>query len=335
MVATFTQPNNTTQDSNTYKNNLDGSISVLSQMGDMFAPHQSSPAGMTITIDSGMFLAGGSLVQQNAQTSGTITAPATGYSRIDMAVIDGSTGLLSIVAGLPAASNPTPPVLPAGQLPVALISLTAATQQIFNSAVTDYRAMIVSPQFGGVPIGCFLPFAGQQANIPAGWLLCDGSSYGRTGTYAALFAAIGTTWGYADANHFNVPDLRGRFPLGAGQGATGEGGTTGTNRTLGQISGVSSGVVGAEAHTMTEAELISHNHGGATGAENTAHSHNLPSIAGGGSYYAPGGVFQYGAEQVSGSENQNHTHNISSDGGDNPMSIMNPFAVVNYIIRYQ
>ena len=28
------------------------------------------------------------------------------------------------------------------------------------------------------------------------------------GTYAALFAVIGTTYGAADSSHFNVPDLR-------------------------------------------------------------------------------------------------------------------------------
>jgi microcystin-dependent protein len=47
-------------------------------------------------------------------------------------------------------------------------------------------------------------------------VLCDGSSYARTGTYANLFAVIGTTYGSVDGSHFNVPDLRGIFAKGAG-----------------------------------------------------------------------------------------------------------------------
>lgn len=65
-----------------------------------------------------------------------------------------------------------------------------------------------------------LPYAGST--IPGGWLECDGSAVSRT-TYAALFAAIGTTWGVGDGSStFNLPDLRGRTPIGAGTGTTAE-----------------------------------------------------------------------------------------------------------------
>ena len=46
--------------------------------------------------------------------------------------------------------------------------------------------------------------------VPDGYLECDGSSLLRA-TYATLFAIIGTMYGTADATHFNLPDLRGRF----------------------------------------------------------------------------------------------------------------------------
>jgi len=59
--------------------------------------------------------------------------------------------------------------------------------------------------------GFIFPFAGTST--PSGFLYCDGSSVSRT-TYANLFAAIGTTHGYVDANHFNLPDYRGRFLRG-------------------------------------------------------------------------------------------------------------------------
>lgn len=54
------------------------------------------------------------------------------------------------------------------------------------------------------------------SSVPSGWLECDGSAVSRT-TYAALFAAISTTFGAGDGSTtFNLPDLRGRTPLGKG-----------------------------------------------------------------------------------------------------------------------
>ena len=54
------------------------------------------------------------------------------------------------------------------------------------------------------------------AVAPAGWLLCDNAAVSRE-TYAALFAVIGTTFGVGDGSTtFNVPDIRGIFPRGAG-----------------------------------------------------------------------------------------------------------------------
>jgi microcystin-dependent protein len=85
------------------------------------------------------------------------------------------------------------------------------------------------------------------ATAPAGWLLCDGSAVSRQ-TYAGLFAVLGTTWGAGDGSTtFNLPDIRGRAPIGAGQGS----GLT--NRALGQTGGT-------ETHALTIAELPAHTH---------------------------------------------------------------------------
>ena len=62
-----------------------------------------------------------------------------------------------------------------------------------------------------IPVGTMLPFAG--ATVPAGYLLCDGSSVSRI-TYASLFTALGTAWGSASGTTFNLPDMRGRFMRG-------------------------------------------------------------------------------------------------------------------------
>ncbi|MBN8486362.1 MAG: tail fiber protein [Burkholderiales bacterium] len=54
----------------------------------------------------------------------------------------------------------------------------------------------------------------------SGWLACDGQLVSRS-TYAALFAAIGTTFGAGDGSTtFGLPDLRGEFIRGldAGRG---------------------------------------------------------------------------------------------------------------------
>lgn len=59
------------------------------------------------------------------------------------------------------------------------------------------------------PPGAVMVFARNTA--PAGWLKANGAAVSRT-TYAALFAAIGTTFGLGDGSStFNLPDLRGEF----------------------------------------------------------------------------------------------------------------------------
>ena len=47
--------------------------------------------------------------------------------------------------------------------------------------------------------GIIKDFAGAAANIPSGYLLCDGSAISRT-TYSNLFSAIGTVWGVGDGS---------------------------------------------------------------------------------------------------------------------------------------
>lgn len=68
----------------------------------------------------------------------------------------------------------------------------------------------------GVPSGAILAFG--SSTPPSGWLSTDGSSVLRA-TYPALFAVIGTTFGSADGTHFNLPDIRGRVPVGLGTNA--------------------------------------------------------------------------------------------------------------------
>lgn len=50
-------------------------------------------------------------------------------------------------------------------------------------------------------------------NIPVGWLECDGRML-NSAEYPRLFAVIGTAYGGDGVGTFNLPDLRGRVPLG-------------------------------------------------------------------------------------------------------------------------
>lgn len=64
------------------------------------------------------------------------------------------------------------------------------------------------------PLATITPYA--ASTLPTGWLLCDGAAVSRT-TYADLFAIVGTTWGVGDSSTtFNLPDLIGATPAGAG-----------------------------------------------------------------------------------------------------------------------
>jgi microcystin-dependent protein len=62
--------------------------------------------------------------------------------------------------------------------------------------------------------GCIIPYGGSTA--PTGFVLCNGAAISRT-VYANLFSAIGTTYGVGDGSTtFNLPNLQGVAPKGAG-----------------------------------------------------------------------------------------------------------------------
>jgi microcystin-dependent protein len=99
-----------------------------------------------------------------------------------------------------------------GAITTAKVADGAITQAKLNSSVVL------------VPAGAVMPFAMNSA--PAGWLAADGTNVSRT-TYAALFSAIGTTYGVGDGSTtFALPDLRGYFVRGSG--TNGDGAAAGT-----------------------------------------------------------------------------------------------------------
>ena len=86
---------------------------------------------------------------------------------------------------------------------------------------------------------------------PCGSFWAQGQALSRThGASARIFSKLGVTWGVGDGSTtFNLPDTRGRSPMGSGQGS----GLT--NRTLGSK-------LGEESHALTLAENGSHTHTG-------------------------------------------------------------------------
>lgn len=113
----------------------------------------------------------------------------------------------------------------------------------------------VGPAAGGAQtvvgiIGEVRDFAGIVGQIPTGWYQCFGQPVSRS-TYAAAFAALGTTWGAGDGSTtFNLPDLRGRASFGVDN----MGGTAANRVTSAvcSIGGSTLGAVGGDQHSQAD-----------------------------------------------------------------------------------
>lgn len=182
--------------------------------------------------------------------------------------------------------------------------LESGTVQVNQLSVVGQRSLL--------PLGAILPYA--VAAAPAGFLLCDGGEY-AVATYPALDALITTTFGArtngagaAGTTHFRVPDLRGRVPVGT----DGAAGRLDALDALGNVGG-------AQKHTLAEGELPVPNIGSA--------SSPLVYLRSG----APNGTG--GSLQITvGSGNADYA-TYSPGGSGTPHNNMQPYQIVNYIIR--
>lgn len=156
------------------------------------------------------------------------------------------------------------------------------------------------------PAGLIAPYGGTSA--PTGYLACDGSAVSRT-TYAALFTAIGTTWGVGDGSTtFNLPDLRGYSVTGTGGVASGI-----TNRAVATKYGV-------ETHTLVTGEIPAHAHDVLHGA--VAATNILRTPGAGGSLNVGGGT-----DTLTG------TLTVANTGGGGAHQNMAPTAYVFWCIK--
>ena len=62
--------------------------------------------------------------------------------------------------------------------------------------------------------GTINQWGGTVANIPTGWLFCDGSTVNKA-DYPALWGVIADIYGASTAATFVLPDFRNRFLIGA------------------------------------------------------------------------------------------------------------------------
>jgi hypothetical protein len=108
------------------------------------------------------------------------------------------------IAGSKLASDIDASKLTTGTLPIARIAAGSVTLE----------KLVLSVQQALLPAGAVQAFAMNSS--PSGWLEANGSNVSRT-TYAALFSAIGTTYGAGNGSTtFTLPDLRASFVRGAG-----------------------------------------------------------------------------------------------------------------------
>lgn len=185
-----------------------------------------------------------------------------------------------------------------------------------------------------IPAGALMPYAGTTA-IPEGWLLCDGQTVSRS-TYADLFAAIGATYGSGDGSTtFQVPNLKGRVPVGSDSGQS-------EFSSLGQTGGSKSSVA-------SHSHGVSHTHAGSTGSmsANSTHAHTYP-VGGSGSSGAISSQVVHASSNVTAGATPNvsnasteHTHTFSTGEPSEPTSSsagtasgnLQPYLTVSYLIK--
>jgi microcystin-dependent protein len=157
---------------------------------------------------------------------------------------------------------------------------------------------------------------------PKGWAFCQGQLLAIQ-QYSALFSILGTTYGGDGVTTFALPDLRGRAPLGFGQGP----GLS--SYVLGQASG-------AQAVTLNVNQL-------------PAHTHALMATAASGSVPSPAGAFNAANVDSQGGTATDFAAATpapvlaamaagsvgNSAGGSGPVAVVQPFLALEFIIALE
>ena len=160
------------------------------------------------------------------------------------------------------------------------------------------------------------PFLGEIYIVPytfapRGYAFCQGQIL-PIAQNTALFSLLGTTYGGNGQTTFALPDLRGRMPVGVGQGP----GLS--NIDLGQVSGT-------ETATLTKDQM-------------PAHGHPASATQAAGTSTRPSGKVPAAGAAVYGNAGDGSTLNqafIQNTGGGQPFNLRNPYLGLNYIIALE
>lgn len=163
-----------------------------------------------------------------------------------------------------------------------------------------------------VPTGGVMSYISNTA--PTGWLLCDGAAVSRT-TYADLFTIIGTTYGAGNGTTtFNVPNLKGRVPVGRDSAQTEFDALAETG--------------GSKTHTLTSSEMPAHIHSHAHTHVVAGRTVNVSTGAGATALAVSGG-----SVALTGSGAADPGNDTTSTGGGGAHNNLQPYLVLNYIIK--
>jgi microcystin-dependent protein len=155
-------------------------------------------------------------------------------------------------------------------------------------------------------------FAGNFA--PTGWAFCQGQLL-PIAQNTALFSLLGTTYGGNGTTTFALPDLRGRVPVGFGQGP----GLS--NRVIGEQ-------FGTETVTLTTSQMPAHSH--TVNAVTSEGNQNLPTNS------LPANTKALDKEYSDANANTTMKATmVNPTGGNQPFGVTQPSLGVNFIIALQ
>jgi microcystin-dependent protein len=150
-----------------------------------------------------------------------------------------------------------------------------------------------------------------------GWAFCSGQLVSIQQN-TALFALLGTTYGGNGQTTFGLPDLRGRVPIGPGQGP-------GLSpRNLGESSG-------SESVTLLTTQIPAHNHTATatTNANSGPANDTLPN----GNFLAEGNNYNSVSNAQMNSSAVQVT--VGPTGGSQPHPNMQPYTCITFLIALQ
>lgn len=212
-------------------------------------------------------------------------------------------------------------VAPAGVISSAMAPVVAA------STIANALALLGLTGVQPEPPATIKAYAGPTA--PTGYLMCNGQPVSRTGSTAALFAVIGTTYGAGDGSTtFNVPDLRGRVIAGLdNMGGVAAAGRLTSNTISGGATTAGNANGTTEQNTLSIGQLPAHNHT----ITDLGHTHTVSApiiqpVSSTGTSAGPQSSTQTTSSSTTGII-------INNTGSGNPVNNVQPTMVMNYIIK--